>query len=80
MIFKPSLNKQANEVIFSQKSGTLSHTTLKCNNNLTKWSHPKHLGIAPDSKFDLNIHIAQKIKKCNKIIWFMRRYQLQWNL
>ena len=63
MIFKPSLNKQANEVIFSQKSGTLSHNPLKCNNNLTKWNHPKHLGVAPDSKFDHNIHIAQKIKK-----------------
>ena len=74
MHFNPDLNKQANEVIFSGKSSELSHLLLKFDNNgLTKWNHQKHLGFVLDSKLDSNIHIEQKIKKCNKIIGFMRK-------
>ena len=49
MHFNPDPNKQANVVIFSGKSNTLSCSSLTFNNNdLTKCSHQKHLGIALD--------------------------------
>ena len=63
-----------NEVIFSRKLGSLPHPPLIFNNNdLTKCSHQKHLGIVLNSKLDFNINIEQKIKKRNKIIGSMRR-------
>ena len=31
------------------------------------------MGIASDSKLDFKFHVDQKIRKCNKLIGFMRR-------
>ena len=64
MQFNPDPNKQANEIIFSQKtsSNNLSHPPIKFNNNdISKCPHQKHLGIALDSKLNFNTHVNQKI-------------------
>ena len=76
MQFNPDPNKQANEVIFSRKlvSNNLSHPPVKFNNNnITRCSHQKHLGVVLDSNLNFNTHIDQKIKKCNKMIGLIRR-------
>ena len=76
MQFKPDSNKQANEVIFSCKlvSNNLSHPPVKFNNNnISRCSHQKHLGVVLDSNLNFNTHIDQKIKKCNKMIGLIRR-------
>ena len=52
MQFNPDPNKQANEIIFSRKlvSNNLSHPPVKFNNNnITRCSHQKHLGVVLDS-------------------------------
>ena len=72
--FNPDPKKQANEVIFSRKSNTCMYPPVKFNNNtITKCPHQKHLGSVLDFKLDFNIHIKQKIKKCNKIIGLIGR-------
>ena len=76
MQFNPDPNKQTNEVIFSRKSSSnsFSYPPVKFNkNNITKCSHQKHLGIVLDLKLMFNIHIDQKIKKCNKLIGLLKR-------
>ena len=76
MQFNSDPHKEANEVIFSQKSNSDSflYPPVKFNeNNITKCSHQKHLGIVLDSKLNFNTHIDQKIKKCNKLIGLMKR-------
>ena len=76
MQFNPDANKQANEVIFSRKSNLNSfpYPPVKFNeNNITKYSYQKHLGIVLDSKLNFNTHIDKKIKKCNKLIGLMKR-------
>ena len=76
MQFNPDPNKQAKEIIFSRKlvSNILSHPPVKFNNNnITRCSHQKHLGVVLDSNLNFNTHIDQKIKKYNKMIGLMRR-------
>ena len=63
MQFNPDLNKQANVVIFSRKSNSNSfpYPPVKFNeNNITKCSYQKHLGIVLDLKLNFNTHIDQK--------------------
>ena len=60
MQFNPDSNKQANE-FFSRKlvSNNLSSPHVKFkNNNITRHSHQKHLGIALGSNLNLNTHSA----------------------
>ena len=65
--------KQANEVIFSQKSNRYTYLPVIFNNNIiATCPHQKHLGIVLDSKLDFSIHTEQKIK-CYKIIGLFRR-------
>ena len=76
MKFNPDPNKQENEIIFSRKlvSNNLSHPPVKfSNNNITRCSHQKHLGVVLDSNLNFNTHIDQKIKKCNKLIGLIKR-------
>ena len=75
MQFNPDPNKQANEVIFLWKSNSsnLTYPPVKLNNiNIASCSHQKHLGIILDLKLNFNTHVAQKIKKCNKLIGLMK--------
>ena len=65
MQFNPGRNKQANEVIFSCKlvSNNLTHPSVKFNNNnVTKYSHLKHLGFALHLNITFSTHIDQKLK------------------
>ena len=76
MQFNPDPNKQSNEIIFSRKSvsNNLSHPPVKFNNNnITRCSHQKHLGVVLDSNLNFNTHTDQKIEKCNKMIDLIRR-------
>ena len=68
MQFNPDPNKQANGVIFFHKlvSNNMWHPPVKFNNN-------KSLGVVLDSNLNLNTHVDQKIKKCNKMIGLIRR-------
>ena len=66
MQFNPDPNKQAYECVFYRKSKSNSFPFLlvKFNeNNITKCSHQKHLGIILYSKLNFNTHINQKVKK-----------------
>ena len=79
MQFNPDPNKQANEVIFSQKpsSNNLSHPPIKfSNNDISKCPHQKHLEIVLDSKLNFNAHVDQIIKKCNRVIGLIRRLSI----
>ena len=50
---------------------------VKLNNiNITRCFHQKHLGIVLNSKLNFNTHVAQKIKKCNKLIGLMKRLSI----
>ena len=66
--------KQVNKVIFSCKWNTCMYPPVTFNNNgITKCPHWKHLGVVLDPKLEVDIHIEQKTKKCNKIIGLLRR-------
>ena len=77
MNFNPDPNKQAVEVIFSQKSEVHSHPPLTFNyNDDKKRTHQKHLGIILDSKLDFDIHVDNKIKQCYKMIGIIKRLSI----
>ena len=77
MQFNPDPKKQANDVIFSQKSNSCTYPPITFNNNIiTSCPHQKYLGIVHDTKLDFNIHIEQKIIKSNKIIGLIRRHSV----
>ena len=46
------------------------------NNAITKCPYQKHLRVVLDFKFDFNIHVQQKIKKCDKIIGLIRKLSI----
>ena len=76
MQFNPDPNKQTIEVIFSRttSSNNLSHPPIKFNKiDISECPHKKHLGIALDSKLNLNAHVDQNVKKRNRIIGLIRR-------
>ena len=69
MQFNLDPNKQANKVISSRKSNSNSFPfppVTFSENNITKCSYQKHLGIVLDLKPNFNTHIDQKTLKCNK--------------
>ena len=77
MQFNPGPNKQANRVIFSQKSNSNSfpYPSVKIDeNNIAKCPHQKDIGIVLEYKLNFNIHIYQKVKKSNKLIGLMKRF------
>ena len=74
MQFNPDPNKQANEVISSQKSKVHSYIPLNFkNNDVKKCPHQKHLGIILDSKLVFNIQVDTKIKNCYNMIGIIKR-------
>ena len=78
MQFNPDINKQAIQVIFSQKKGTVVHPPIFFNGSevAVKLKH-KHLGMILDSKLNFHSHIREAIVKARRgieIIRFLFKY------
>ena len=73
MSFNPDIAKQAQEVIFSQKSKKTEHPTVYFNHApVANTNCCKHLGMYLDGKCNFLQHIKEKISKANKgieVIW-----------
>ena len=77
MLFNPDPRKQATEVYFSRKLNQDSPLPLDFNDNTVQTVEVhNHLGLSLDKKLDLNVHIENKINKCNKMIGIMKRLSL----
>ena len=77
MLFNPDLRKQATEVYLSRKLNQDSPLPLDFNDNTVQTVEVhNHLGLSLDKKLDFNIHIENKINKCNKMIGIMKRLSL----
>ena len=78
MQFNPDKNKQAVQVIFSQKKEAIAHPPVFFNGSevVVKTEH-KHLGIILDSKLSFQSHVREAIIKARKgigIIRFLSKY------
>ena len=71
MLSNPDPNKQAVEILFSNKHNKNNYSPL----NLTVISK-KHLGLVLDSKLDFNEHMSNKINKCNKTKGILKKLPL----
>ena len=66
-------NKQATEVLFSDKRNSDDHHKLTFNGNqVQQCSLQKHLRLFLDSKLDFYKQFDKKINKCNKIIGMVK--------
>ena len=78
MQFNPDKNKQAIQVIFSQKRDTLIHPSLFFNGSEeVNKAEQRHLGMILDSKLTFLSHIKEAIVKVRKgigIIRFLSKY------
>ena len=70
MSFTPEPKKQSQEVIFSLKSKSVSHSPLVFNNdnNAMQASSQKHLGIILDTRFSFEKHLQTVLCKIHKTI------------
>ena len=78
MQFNRDINKQAIQVIFSQKKGTVVHSPIFSNGSevTIKLEH-KHLGMILDSKLNFHSHVREAIIKARRgigIIRFLSKY------
>ena len=73
MSFNPELNKQATELMFSNKKNIIPHPPI-CFNSKAVSSVPEHthLEIKPDTKLSLSKHITDNIQKQRKGIGVIR--------
>ena len=77
MLFNPDPIKEATGVYFSRKLNQDSPLLLDFNDNTVQSLElHNHLGLSLDKKLDFNIHIENKINKCNKMIAIMKRLSL----
>ena len=81
MQFNPDVNKQAVQVIFSQKKSKHLHPPLSFNGSLVPISDVhKHLGFFLDSELNLLRHVKEAITKARKgigVIRFMAKYVMR---
>ena len=76
MSFNPDPNKQAQEVIFSQKLKKIDYSNLIFNNNIIKEvPFQKYLGLILDFRLTFNDHIKQVLTKVSKTISLIRKLQ-----
>ena len=74
MSFNPDPNKREIKVSFSRKVNSNDHPKLTFNGNqVQQCSSQKYVGLFLHNKLDLNIHLDEKINKCNKIIGIMKK-------
>ena len=78
MQFNPDKNKQAIQVIFSQKKEAIAHPLVVFSGSevVVKTEH-KHLGMILDSKLSFQSHVREAIIKARKdigIICFLSKY------
>ena len=78
MQFNPDKNKQAVQVIFSQKKETLAHPPVFFNGyEIVLKAEHKHLGMILDSKLSFQSHVREAIinvRKGIRIIRFLSKY------
>ena len=68
---------QATKVYFLRKLNQESPLPLDFNDNSVQTVEVhKHLSVSVGKKLDFNIHIDNKINKCNKMIDMMKRLHL----
>ena len=76
MSFKPDINKQAQEVIFSRKPQKSNHPSLTLNGtNVTQSEIQKHLGMFQDSKLDFKEYTQNVLNKVSKTIGLLHKLQ-----
>ena len=75
MLFNPDPRKQASEFYFSRKLNQDSRLPLEFNDN-TVQTVKVYNGLSLAKKRNSNIHIDNKINKCNKMIDMMKRLHL----
>ena len=76
MSFKPDINKQAQEVIFSLKLRKSNHPFLVFSGtSVTQFEIQKHLRMFLDSKLDFQGHIQSVFSKFSKTIGLLRKLQ-----
>ena len=67
MKFNPDPNKQATDMLFSQKQISSFHLSLSFNDTeVTKVNEQKHLGLTFDKNLLFEKHINEKIKTAQK--------------
>ena len=67
MSFKPDVNKQAQEVVFSRKIKSNMHPPLVFNDSIVSQANPqKHVGIILDFKLTFEEHLLNALKKLIK--------------
>ena len=79
MLFNPDPSKPAQEVLFSRKKKTQSHSEISVNNiPVVRSSNQKHLGLILGEKLNFKQHIDNAISKINKDIAVIKklRYSL----
>ena len=78
MQFNPDKNKQAIQVIFSQKGDNSAYPLIYFNRSEVVLKHEqKHLGMILDSELNFYSHVKEKIVSAQKaigVIRFMSRY------
>ena len=78
MQFNPDKNKQAIQVIFSQKRDRSAHPLLYFSGSEIVLKHEqKHLGMILDSELNFHSHAKEKVVSARKpigVIHFMSKY------
>ena len=73
MNFKPDLNKQATELLFSCKKNSPNRPSLFFNESVVpKVKEQNHLGLTLDSKLSFERHVNEKIIKAKKGIGIIK--------
>ena len=73
-INKQSMNKQAQEAIFSRKLNKPYHRKIVFNNAPVVWADwQKHLGMYLDKTLNFNLHIKEKMSKAMKGIGVIQK-------